>query len=89
MENIKTNTTPEDINIKELLLQYLVYWKWFVVGVGLCLAFAFTYLRYSKDIYQTSAKIKILDNSQGGMKLPSDITSLFSNKKVNLDNELK
>lgn len=89
MENIKINTTPEDINIKVMLLQYLVYWKWFVVGVGLCLAIAFTYLRYSKDIYQTSAKIKILDNSQGGMKLPSDITSLFSNKKVNLDNEIE
>lgn len=83
------NTTPEDINIKETLLHYLVYWKWFVVGVVVCMSIALTYLRYSKDIYQTSAKIKILDNSQGGMKLPSDITSLFSNKKVNLDNEIE
>ena len=40
-------------------------------------------------MYQTSAKIKILDEKKGmGMDL-SDITSMFSGSKVNLDNEME
>lgn len=89
MENLKITTDTEDINIKEILFKYLVYWKWFVVGAVLCVFVAYTYLRYAPVIYQTTAKIKILDNSKGGMKLPSDMTSLFSNSKVNIDNEIE
>lgn len=91
MKNIKLNTISEDNikdNIKETILQYFVYWKWFILSLFICTGIAFTYLRYSKNIYQTSAQIKILDNTQGRMELPSDINSLFSNKKVNLDNEI-
>ena len=87
MKNTKLKTISEE-TIKETILQYLVYWKWFVLGVFICLSVAFTYIRYSKNIYQTSAKIKVLDNTQGGIELPSDINSLLSNKKVNLDNEI-
>lgn len=89
MENSEFNAAQEEINIKELLLKYAMYWRWFVIGVICTLTIAFFYLRYTKQIYQTTAKIKILDNSQGGMKLPSDLSSLFSNKKVNLDNEIE
>ena len=89
MENIKNTTDAEEINIKEILFRYLVYWKLFVVGVVLSLLVAYTYLRYASNIYQTTAKIKVLDNSKGAMKLPSDITSLFSNSKVNIDNEIE
>ena len=87
MENIKSNKISEN-NIKENIFQYVVYWKWFVLSLLICLSIAFTYLRYSKKIYQTTAQIKILDNSNGRMELPSDIKSLFSSKKVNLDNEI-
>ena len=31
----------------------------------------------------------MLDNTKGGMKLPSDVAALFSNSKVNLDNEIE
>jgi capsular exopolysaccharide synthesis family protein len=91
MKNIKLNTISDDnmkINIKETILQYLVYWKWFVLSLFICLSIAFTYLRYSIKIHQTTAQIKILDNTHGRMELPSDLKSLFSNKKVNLDNEI-
>jgi uncharacterized protein involved in exopolysaccharide biosynthesis len=59
------------------------------LGALLSLLVAYTYLRYASDIYQTTAKIKILDSSKGGIKLPSDVASLFSNSKVNLDNEME
>ena len=87
MKNNKLNTLPEE-NIKETILQYLVYWKWFVLNLVICLSAAFTYVRYSNNIYQTSAKIKILDTTEGKMELPSDLNSLLSSNKVNLENEI-
>jgi tyrosine-protein kinase Etk/Wzc len=89
MENSHNYTEIEDINIKEIVFKYIAYWKWFAIGAFLSLLVAFTYLRYSSDIYQTTAKIKILDNSKGGIKLPSDVSALFSGSKVNLDNEIE
>ena len=89
MENIKNTIDTEGINIKEMFFNYLMYWKWFVVGAVLSFFVAYTYLRYTPNIYQTTAKIKVLDNSKGAMKLPSDITSLFSNSKVNIENEIE
>ena len=38
MKNIKLNTISNDnmkINIKETILQYLVYWKWFVLFMNI------------------------------------------------------
>lgn len=89
MENLNKNSGIEDVNIKDILFRYLQFWKLFLVGFILSLLVAYTYLRYAKDIYQTTAKIKILDNSKGGIKLPSDVAALFSNSKVNLDNEME
>ena len=89
MENNNNNSEIEEINIKEIVFKYLAFWRWFALGVVLSLFVAYTYLRYASDIYQTTAKIKILDNSKGGMKLPSDVAALFSNSKVNLDNEIE
>jgi capsular exopolysaccharide synthesis family protein len=89
MENNSNNSEIEEINIKDILFKYLAFWTWFLVGVILSLAVAYTYLRYQSDIYQTTAKIKILDSSKGGMRLPSDVAALFSNSKVNLDNEME
>ena len=89
MENFNKNSGIEEINIKDILFKYLDYWKWFLVGIILSLFVAYTYIRYKNEIFQTTAKIKILDNSKGGMKLPSDVAALFSNSKVNLDNEIE
>jgi tyrosine-protein kinase Etk/Wzc len=89
MENNNSSPEIEEINIKDVLFKYIGFWKWFVVGAILALLVAYTYLRYASDVFQTTAKIKILDNSKGGMKLPSDVTALFSNSKVNLDNEME
>jgi capsular exopolysaccharide synthesis family protein len=89
MENIKNTIDTEEINIKEIFFKYILYWKWFVVGAVLSLFVAYTYLRYAPNIYQTTAKIKVLDNSKGAMKLPSDMTSLFSNSKINIENEIE
>lgn len=87
-KKIKLNSIPED-NIKETILQYLIYWKWFVLGVVICSGIAFTYLRFSKTSYQTTAKIKFLDNSQDEIERSSDVNSIEFSGKVNLNNEIE
>ena len=47
----------EEINIRQILEQYLYYWKWFVLGVIVSLIFAFIYIKYAQKQYQVSAKI--------------------------------
>ncbi len=82
------NTTSED-NIKETIFQYSIYWKWFVLGIVFCFSSTFFYLRYSKNIYQTSAKIQFLDNAQGEIERSDDFNSLEFSNKVNLNNEIE
>ena len=47
----------ETINIRQILEQYLYYWKWFVFGVIISLIVAFLYVKYTQKQYQVSAKI--------------------------------
>ena len=88
MENFENTPQEEDFNILEKVYQYLGFWKWFVIGVILSVTVAHFYLRYTPNVYETSAKIKILDDKKGGMDL-SEITSMFSGSSVNLDNEME
>ena len=88
MENFENIPQEEEFNILETVYQYLGFWKWFVAGVILSVTVAHFYLRYTPNVYQTSAKVKILDDKKGGMGL-SEITSMFSGSSVNLDNEME
>ena len=83
MESKKNN-----FNIKQEILKYLSYWKWIVLSVFLALIVAFFYLRYANDVYQTSAKIKILDNTNTAFKLPSDNVSIFGSNEMSKGNEI-
>jgi capsular exopolysaccharide synthesis family protein len=83
------NESEEVFNLQELFFQYIRFWKWFLLGAAVAVLIANVYLRYTKSIYETTAKIKILDNSSGGLELSSNLTSLFSGSKVNLDNEME
>ena len=71
------------------LPKYLRYWYWFALSISVCLVSANVYLRYTPNSYQSSAKIKILDNSTNSFKMPSDGISLFSKSKLNLENEVE
>jgi capsular exopolysaccharide synthesis family protein len=87
MDNLNNNV-EENFNIGDIISKYLSFWKWFVVCGLISLVAAFTYLRYTSSIYQTTVKIKILDNSKGGSPLP-ELSALFSNSRVNLSNEME
>jgi capsular exopolysaccharide synthesis family protein len=77
-----------NFNIKQEILKYLSYWKWIVLSVFLSMTASYFYLRYASDVYQTSAKIKILDNTNTAFKLPSDNVSIFGNTETSKGNEI-
>ena len=49
------------IDIKHEVLKYLRYWRLFIAILVFALTCSYLYLRFSPRVYQTSAKIKILD----------------------------
>ncbi|MEC4005498.1 polysaccharide biosynthesis tyrosine autokinase [Flavobacterium sp. SUN052] len=77
------------INIKDEIFKYLLYWKWIVLSVLLSFLICYFYLRYSSNVYQTSAKIQILDHDNAAFKLPTEGISIFGTSKANLENEIE
>lgn len=81
----------ENEDILQTIYKYLYYWPWFVGSVLLALILAGLYLRYTTDIYQTTAEIKILDANEGGLDL-SGLQGggpLWDMSDVNLQNEIQ
>ena len=78
----------EEVNFKNELFKYFFFWKYFLVFLSFCFLLAFTYNKYSSDVFSTNAKIKILDKKDSALELPS-AEDLFSSSKINLENEIE
>ena len=92
MESSKISThdsfdIDKDINLKEELRKYTSFWPWFILGITLAIISSFLYLRYAPLSFQTSAKVRILDEKES-LELPS-ASNLFSQSKINLENEIE
>lgn len=90
MDNSSSNFFLQDenhVDIKQEVKKYLRFWPWFLFAVILSLSVAYVYLRFSPRIYQTSTKIKILDESDG-LELPSS-AFVFKRSNINLENEIE
>ena len=65
MEHLNQNsfTFYEDVpvDLKKEFSRYLNYWPWFLVIVFITLSSTYFYIKYVPRIYESSAKIKILD----------------------------
>ena len=57
MTDINQEPNEETTSLVEILLRYVRYWKWFVLGIIVALASLFVYLRYTTPIYKVSASI--------------------------------
>lgn len=83
--------SDDGINIKEILLKYLRFWPLYLAGVIVALAIAKIQLRYSQNIYNSYATIKVLAEENGGdidlSGLP--VNGSFFKKEVNMDNEIE
>ena len=73
--------------IKTEVQKYLRYWYLLLIGVVIALTSAYLYLRYTPEVYSSSAKIKILNKSKG-LELPS-AAFIFNRSNINLENEIE
>lgn len=80
---------PIKINFKEEIFKYLLYWKWILFSIVIILFSCYIYLRYANDVYDTSAKIQVLDSSNSSFKMQNEGTSIFGVSKVNLENQIE
>ena len=83
----KTYTMEEEdsLDLKQEISRYLRYWPWFVLSLAIALISAYVYLRFAPLVFQTYAKIKILDKSDG-LELPT-AAFIFKRSNINLENE--
>ena len=91
MENQFT-TTQENKNGFDIRLEinkYLPFWFWFVGFTAATLFIANFYLRYTPTVYQNSAKIKILDNSNSPFKMSTEGIFIVGKSKAKLGNDLQ
>lgn len=79
----------EQFDIKKALSKYLRYWPWFLVAVIISLVIGHFYLRYAPIVYESVAKIKILDDSKQLNISVDPMSMLKGNSKINVDNEIE
>lgn len=65
----------ESVNIRAILDQYLVHYKWILFSLIVALGIAFVYLRYATTIYESKASVLVRDDKNGGMPDGLDIFS--------------
>ena len=94
MNDQQTNNfnQEDEISFIELFFHYFRHWKWFIISIVVCLAAAFTYLRYTNSEYKVAAKILIRDDKKGQTVAAN--FSAFSDLGIvanssNLDNEIE
>lgn len=93
MQNYNSPENPTDISLhlKQQIIKYATNWKWFLLGVFVCVALAKMYLRYAIPEYRATAKI-LIKNEQGGV--PSELAAfedlgILSNGNSNIDDEIE
>jgi Mrp family chromosome partitioning ATPase len=89
MESNLSQENKTGFNILLEINKYLPFWFWFVGFTAASFFIANFYLRYSPPVYQNSAKIKILDNSNSPFKLSTEGIFLVGKNKAKLGNDLQ
>ncbi|MDA9228163.1 polysaccharide biosynthesis tyrosine autokinase [Flavobacteriales bacterium] len=88
MTNTNFQQTYDEFDLKKETFKYLFFWKYFLVSILFFLCSAYLINRYTPKVYNTTAKIQILDKQQSSMEMPS-AEDIFSNSKINLENEIE
>lgn len=87
LNNGYVQSDEDPVDIKQEIKRYLRFWPWFLLSVFITLSVAYVFLRYAPRIYQTTTKIKILDESDG-LALPTS-AFIFKRSNINLENEIE
>lgn len=79
----------EQFDIKKAISKYLRYWPWFILALILSMVIGYFYLRYAPIVFESVAKIKVLDDSKQ-LNISADPMSILNgNSKINMDNEIE
>lgn len=62
LNNSDIEEQEESINLRTILIKYLIYWPWFIASVVICLGCAFIYLRFQTPVYNTTASVLIKES---------------------------
>jgi capsular exopolysaccharide synthesis family protein len=80
----------EPLDLLKELFKYLRYWYYFLACIIIALVSANIYIRYKNSIYAIESKVKILDESKNGLKLPSELLGMMAARSgLNLENEIE
>ncbi|MCC8200118.1 MAG: tyrosine protein kinase [Tannerellaceae bacterium] len=95
---MEENKDKETIELKKIIINYFLYWKFFIAVFIVSLIFALLYLIYYPRTYEVMARIQILEDTDliGGPASLGDASGLMKsfglgskmNAGVNLDDEL-
>ncbi|MER3318189.1 MAG: polysaccharide biosynthesis tyrosine autokinase [Allomuricauda sp.] len=79
-----------ELDLKGILQSYTKHWKWFALSVMAFIGLAILYLRYAIPEYSATAKIQILEESNGGSELNVlEDLNLFSSGKTKMEDEIE
>lgn len=78
------------IDIMGILMKYLVYWKWFILSIFICLFLAVVYIYLALPLYKIETSILFNDDQKGGA---SEVTTFREmgvvSRRNNSDNEVE
>lgn len=91
MENsqLELQEKHNNFDFLEQFFIYLRYWHYFLISVVVCFFVIKYYLNHTVPVYESKAKVKIIDDSKNSIVLPNSPVALFGKNKVNLDNEIE
>jgi len=64
INNNNNNINRSDTKLKDLLVKYLVYWKWIALSLIICVSIAYVKLRYIQNVYNVYAKVLVKDDEK-------------------------
>jgi len=90
MENSQSELQERHNNFDflEQFFIYLRYWHYFLISAAICFFVIKYYLNHTVPVFESKAKVKIIDDSKNSFVLPTT-AALFGKSKVNLDNEIE
>ena len=94
LENVQENEESSSINFAAIYTAIILYWKWFVLSIIICLGAAHIYLRYKTPVYQAVAKLLIKDDDQTNRRAGTNSIQAATNLGIisnsnGIDNEME
>jgi len=76
-----SNQEQQSFNIKNEISYYLFFWPWFLLTVIISIITSYTYLRYTPNIYKSTAQVQITKSDASSSFLTTEVTSLFGTRE--------